>query len=210
MFDNIRRNRNSADKRRYKTINWNVHVNEYERVFLEASEWAKKHKVFDCLYVSKECNEKQIQLSTGTQPIGDVRIKTNERGRVIGRELTPEYGATLVISQSALGNVAIILYPCSSNKLKQKEDYIIWGIFDDPSMITSAILTSALKCFFCYIRVSSSLFSESFLDRLTVRYAYFKGQKYIAGLKFAKVIFSGWVGVIGVAGSLSSIYAILK
>jgi hypothetical protein len=125
--------------------------------------------------------------------------------------LQTEHGAALVISQSMLGEAAVILYPYSSEKIRQAQDYIIWSVFADPTQITETVLKKITRDFFRYIRVSSALFTESGLDRLRIRNLEFRGRKYVGGGGFAKLVFSHWSWVIlGAIGSAASIYSLWK
>lgn len=127
------------------------------------------------------------------------------------RSIHTEHGAALVLSQSTLGDVAVILYAYSSERLSRIQPHIIWAIFSDPTQITDAVLNSATRDFFRYVRVSSALFSESSLDRLRIQYLEFRSKKYTGGGGIAKLVFSHWSWVfLGAVGSVASIYSLWK
>lgn len=198
-------------KRWYKLLNWTVHVEKIEKHFGVVCESAKNANFFEKLYVSRDDENRQIQLFSGKHPIGSSGVTRDAFGREIGRKLHTEHGAALVLSQSILGDVAVILYPYSSEKLTQVQPYIIWAMFSDPTKITDAVLKSATRDFFIYMRVTSVLFSESLSDRLLIQYLEFKSKKYTESCNLPKLVFSHWSWVLlGAIGSIASIYSILK
>lgn len=182
----------AARYRWYKMLNWKVHVEKIERHFGTVCEQAKNAGFFENLYVSRNDEHRQIQLFAGKHPIGISEVTRDALGREISQKFHTEHGAALVLSQSALGDVAVILYPYTSEKLARIQPHIIWAIFSDPTQITSAVLRSATRDFFRYIRVSSALFSESALDRLRIQYLEFRSKKYTGGGGIAKLVFSHW------------------
>ena len=168
----------AARNRWYKMRNWKVHVEKIERHFGFVCEHEKKEAFFENLYVSRNDEHRQVQLFAGSHPIGNSEVTRDDFGGEIGHKLHSEHGAALVLSQSTLGDVAVILYPYSSEKLSRVQPYIIWAIFSDPTKITNAVLKSAIRDFFRYMRVSGALFSESSLDRRRIQYLEFRSKKY--------------------------------
>lgn len=205
------KNEKAARLRDHKMQNWNAHVEVAERYFLSIVQKAKDEQFFESLYVQRDDANMQIQLFAGKHPIGTVEIETDSLGREIGRRLNFEHGAALVISQSALGSVAIIFYPYKSGEINQTQQYVIWKVFDDPTVITEKLLAKATKDFLCYIRVSSVLFAESWCDRARIWYIEARSKKYIGDGGFAKIIFSSWcLPTIGFIGSVASIYSLFR
>ena len=205
------KNDTAARNRWYKMLNWKVHVEKIERHFGAVCEQAKKQAFFENLYVSRNDEHRQIQLFAGQHPIGSSEVTRDAFGREISHKLHTEHGAALVLSQSTLGDVAVILYPYKSEKLSRIQPHIIWAIFSDPTKITDAVLKSATQDFFRYMRVSSALLSESLLDRLRIQYLEFRSKKYTGGGGIAKLVFSHWSWVfLGAVGSVASIYSLWK
>jgi len=201
----------AARHRWYKMLNWKVQVEDIEKFFRAVCEEAKKSGFFANLYVSRSDEHRQVQLSSGKHPIGIPGVTRDDLGRVISQKLHTEHGAALVLSQSALGDVTVILYPYQSEKLARIQPHIIWAIFPDPTKITSAVLRSATRDFFRYMRVSSALFSESTLDRLRIQYLEFRSRKYTGGDGIAKLVFSHWSwAFLGAVGSVASVYSLWK
>jgi hypothetical protein len=201
----------AARTRWYKLLNWKVHVEKIEKHFEAVCEQAREANFFENLYVSRNDEYRQIQLFAGQHPIGSSEVTRDALGREITHKLHTEHGAALVLSQSTLGDVAIILYPYSSEKLSRIQPHIIWAVFSDPTQITDSVLRSATRDFFRYMRVSSALFSESSLDRFRIQYLEFTSQKYTSGSGLAKLVFSHWSWVLlGVVGSVASIYSLWK
>ncbi|HGT2342732.1 TPA: hypothetical protein ACMX4R_000267 [Yersinia enterocolitica] len=173
-------------------LNWTVHVKKTEPHFLDVCEQAKKAKFFEGLYVSHNDRYRQIQLFAGQHPI-EVFDRTHDAlGCITNREFDIECGAALVLSQSFLGDVAVILYPYSSKNLSRIQTNIIWAVFSDPRKITDTVLKSATKDFFCYMRVSSTIFSESRIERLRIKYLEFRSKKYVGDGSIIKLIFYHW------------------
>lgn len=205
------KNNAAARSRWYKFLNWNVHCEMVERQFRQAVASAKATGFFEDLYVSQEEHDRQIQLYAGAHPIGSEEVTRNSLVQITKRRLHVERGAALVFSQSSLGSVAAILYPYQSEKLSQNSEYIVWKIFDDPRDITNKEIQKAILAFFRYIRVSSTLFNESWFDRAYIRYIEFRGSKYTNNGGIAKIVFSRWLlPSLSVAGSVASIYAIFR
>lgn len=202
-------NDTAARIRWYKMLNWKVHVEKIEKHFGAVCEQAKKANFFENLYVSRNDEHRQIQLFAGQHPIGSSEVTRDALGREIGFRLHNEHGAALVLSQSTLGDVAVILYPYSSEKMSRIQPHIIWAVFSDPTKITDSVLNSATRDFFRYLRVSSALFSESLADRLHIQYLELRSKRYTGGGGITKLVFSHWAWVfLGAIGSVASIYSV--
>jgi len=211
MQKESKKNEAAARERSYKLLNWKVHVKTIEKHFGSVCEQAKKISFFENLYVSRNDDHRQIQLFSGQHPIQAPEVTRDAFGRETGYKTHTERGAALVVSQSTLGEVAVILYPYFSEKLRRTQPYIIWGMFTDPTQITDSVLKSATSDFFRYMRVSSALFSEGAVDRLRIRYLEFRSRKYTGSGGIATLIFSHWSWVfLGAVGSLASIYSLWK
>lgn len=199
----------AARNRRYKMLNWTVHVEKIEKHFGSVCEEAKKAAFFESLYVSHNDDHRQIQLFAGQHPIGSSEVTRDASGRKTGHKLHTEHGAALVLSQSTLGDVAVILYPYASEKFYRIQPHIIWSVFPDPTKITNSVLNSAIRDFFCYLRVSSALFSESLTDRLRIQYLELRSKRYTGVGSVTKLVFSHWSWVfLGAVGSVASIYSV--
>jgi len=210
QIDN-RENDTRARNRWYKMLNWTVHVEKIEKHFEMVCEQAKTSNFFENLYVSRNDEARQIQLFSGQHPIGTCDVTRDAFGREVSRRLHVEHGAALVLSQSTHGEVAVILYPYESEKLRRVNPYIIWAVFSDPTKVTDNVLNCVTRDFFRYMRVSSTLFSESVFDRLRIQYLEFRSKKYTGGGSAAKLIFSHWLWVaLGAVGSVASIYSFWK
>jgi hypothetical protein len=205
------KNKIAARERCYKLINWMVQVKLIEDYFRSVAEESKAQRHIETLCVSRNDSERQIQLFAGSHAIGSVEVKRDPMGREIGRRHHAEHGAALVISQSALGDGAVLFYPYSSEKLQAAEEYIVWRVFNNPAQITRSVLQSAVRDFFAYCRTTSALCSESAADRYRVRYLSFRGRKYIGGGGLANFLFSRWfLPMLGAIGSVASIYSLCK
>ena len=201
----------AARNRIYKMINWEVKVSKIEKHFGKVCEQAKEANFFENLYFSRNDGHRQIQLFSGQHPIGTSEVTRDAFGREISHRLHVEHGAALVLSQSILGDVAVILYPYESEKLSRVSPYIIWAVFPDPTRVTDNVLNCVTRDFFRYMRVSSTLFSESIFDRFRIQYLEFKSKKYTGDGSAAKLIFSHWLWVaLGAVGSAASIYSLWK
>jgi len=176
-----------------KLKDWTSFSNRVERHFLYEAEKAKETGFFCSLYVSKEKEHKQVQLSTGNHPTGEKVPVQNNQGITTGKKLISENGGALVLSQSTLGDVAIILYPLHSENLSRVKDKIIWTVKASPGNISSRLLDSAVNDFLIYLRVSSSRLNESWMDRVKISYLEFRSSKYEGKGNIAKIIFSKWL-----------------
>jgi hypothetical protein len=207
----IEKNKRAAEARWSKIKDWTQFSNRVERHFLHAAEEAKESDFFCSIYVSKQPDHKQIQLFTGSHSTGDSKAIRNEFGQKTGQKLIAESGGTLVVSQSTLGDVAIILYPLKSENLSRIKDKIIWSVSPSPGAISSRMLDSAIRDFFVYLRVSSALLNESRYDRFKIAYLEFRASKYEGKGHFAKIIFSKrfWPAVVAF-GTVVSIVSGLK
>lgn len=206
MREENTKNNAAALKRNSKMTNWGVQVDQIEKYFNTVAAQAKHDNYFENLYVSRANSERQIQLYAGVHPIGSSETTRDLLGNVAGQRIHAEKGATLVISQSVTGDVAVMLYPYKSEKFQQTDNNIIWRVFSDPKKITDRVLKAAVKDFFTYVRVSSALFSESATDRMRIRYLSFRGKRYKEGSSIAKLVFSHWLWApLGIIGSLASI-----
>ena len=201
----------AARIRRYKLINWHIHVKKIEQYFEKVIEQAKKDKFFESLYISESKEERQIQLFSGKHPIGTSEVKIDAFGNETSRKLHTEHGASLVITQSVTGEVTVILYPYSSEKATRIVSHIIWSVFEDPTKLTDSVIKSMVNDFFIYLRVSSVLFTESKFDRLRIYHLEQRSSKYTGGKSVLSWLFSHWFWVFfGFVGSIASIYSILK
>ncbi|ETO42513.1 hypothetical protein [Morganella sp. EGD-HP17] len=207
MLSENKKNNAAANNNFYKIINWNIHVKLFRLYFKNICEQAKKDGFFEALYVSQDDNNRQIQLFSGQHPIR-THTKTHNTP---SQKINIEHGAALVLSQSDLGDVAIILYPYTSENLTRIQPNIIWSIYSDPTKITDSVLKAATQDFFRYIRVSSAIFSESKLDQYRIQYLELKSKKYTENKSLAKFIYSDWLWkLLGGISSIITIYAIFK
>lgn len=205
------RNATAARARWYKSLNWNVQVEKIERHFEEVVTKAKNEQFFETLFVDRDDEHRTVQLHAGKHPIGSAQTIRDGLGRATGWRIDVEQGAALVVSQSTLGDVAIILYPYQSEGARRIEPHIIWAIFKDPAHVTEPVLRRAVADFLTYVRVSSTLFNESPMDRMRIRYLEFRGKKYNGGTGVAQIFFSRWfLGALGAAGSFASIYSLWR
>lgn len=205
------KNNRAAEARWSKIKDWTKFCNRVERHFLHAAEEAKESDFFCRLYVSKESDHKQIQLFTGSHPTGDSKVTRNEYGQQTSKKLIAENGGALVISQSTLGDVAIILYPLKSENLSRIKDKIIWTIKSSPGAISSRTLDSAIRDFYVYLRVSSARLNESRFDRLKISYLEYRSSQHEGKGHIAKILFSRWFWPAVVAfGTIVSIASGLK
>jgi hypothetical protein len=203
------KNQAAARVRYYAKLNWRIHADKAEQYFLATCATARAEGFFEFLYTSRDDERRQVQMFAGQHPIGDIAIKRDLKGREVGRELAPEHGAAIVISQAITGAVAVILYPYESAAAKRTERYIVWKILDDPTEVTSALLSRATADFLVYLRVSSSLFAESRRDRARIRYLELRSRKYMGSGGLAKYVFSNWfLPALGAVGSAASIYSL--
>jgi hypothetical protein len=211
MIIENKKNDKSLAKRNSSMNSWKKYVFYFEKHFLKVAEDARISNYFDRFYVSKEKDERQIQLFSGVHPIGPQEIKRNEIGEILSSKLHSESGATLVISQAATGNVTIILYPYKSEKATRVENQIIWGVFESPVEINEKILNICVKDFFTYSRLSSVLHMESFMDRFRIGYLIQRSKKFSGGSNLYQILFSKWViPVIGLLGVFVGIASGLK
>ncbi len=205
------KNRKAGMARWSKIKDWTQFSNRVERHFLHEAEKAKETGFFCRLHVSKEKDHKQIQLFTGSHPTGETVPVKNHLGITTSKKLVAENGGTLVLSQSTLGDVAIILYPLHSENLSRIKDKIIWTVKSSPANISSRLLDSAVNDFLVYLRVSSSRLNESWMDRVRISYLEFRSSKYEGKGSIAKILFSKWfVPIIIFLASVVTILSGLK
>lgn len=211
MREHNDQNAAAARVRWYKSLNWNVQREKIESHFENVVKRAQSERFFEILFVDRDDEHRTVQLHAGKHPVGNTQTTRDHFGRVTGWRLDVEQGAALVISQSALGDVAVILYPYQSENLRRLEPYIIWAVFKDPTHVTESVLRAAVADFLTYVRVSSALFNESPMDRLRIRYLELRSKKYAGGHGAAQVVLSRWfLGGLGAAGSVASIYSLWK
>jgi len=210
MSTEIKRNRVAIQSRRYKLLNWSVFTDLAEKYFNQEIKVAEN--IFGINFHFERNDEvRQIQFFAGQNAIGSIEKKRDALGRATEWKLSAERGATLVISQSEIGIAIITLYPYKSEKTKRIQEHIIWKVLDDPAEITARLLAKVTKDFYCYIRVSSALFSESRMDRLRIFYLEIRCRKYMGGGSIYKLIFSHWIWVVlGAISSIVTIYLWLK
>lgn len=204
-----KKNEAAARKHRDKMLSWENHVGKIENHFRLVSEEVKTEGFIDNLYVSRNDEDRQIQLYSGRHPIWSSKETCDASGRVINRRLHAEDGAALVLSQSQTGEVTVILYPFKSEKLRRVQPYLIWAIYPEPKKVTDKVLRRVTHDFFRYMRVSSSLLSESVFDQLRIQYLEFRSKKYTKSDSAVKLVFSHWSWVfLGAVGSVASIYSL--
>jgi hypothetical protein len=207
----IKKNQAAEQARWSKIKDWTTFSNRVERYFLHEAEEAKEVGYFCTLYVSKNPDRKQIQLFTGQQPTGEKESVRNELGQKTSQKLISEGGGSLVLSQSTLGNVAIILYPLKSKNLSRSKDKIIWAMKPSPETVSFRTLDAVMKDFFIYMRVSSARLNESRMDRLRIAYLEFRSSQYEGEGSLGKIIFSKWfVPAAMLLAAFASIYAVFK
>lgn len=201
---------NSATRRDNKRAKWWELADSIERLFREFCDKASSDGYLDALYVSRNDEDRQIQLFAGQHPIGSSESKLDPVTMRKTYKIHSEHGAALVVSQAVTGDVGIFLYPYSSEKLNRQEENIIWGYYCNPDRLTNSVMKKAMRDFMVYIRVSSACFNETATDRFRIHYLIFKGRKYKDGANIPKIIFSHWIWIcLGVIGSIASIYSVL-
>jgi hypothetical protein len=206
-----RKDEKAARIRSFKMINWHVQVDKIEKKFATICAQAKEQGFFENLYVSRDDKHRQIQLFAGKHPVGTSEPTYDRYGKKAGCKLHAEGGAALVVSQASSGNVAVILYPFSSENHYRHVQSIILRIYRSPDQVTDAVLDAAIKDFFTYMRVSSTLFSKGLAARIRVQYLESRSKKYTDGRGFIKCLFPHWLRVVlGVLGSVASIYSFWK
>ncbi|MND74918.1 hypothetical protein D3C80_665250 [compost metagenome] len=203
-------NQAALSERRYKIINWGIQVKKIKNHFKKTIAQANRNGFFENLYISEDKINRQVQLLSGQHPTGEIE-KTQDKWENKSSKLLAESGACIVISQSSIGDVAITLYPYSSEGYKRDRPNIIWAVYPSPTDITDKILDYVTKDFFVYIRVSSTLMQESRIDRLRIRYLELKGMRYHNKNNIIKLFFSHWSLIaLGAIGSIASIYSLFK
>ena len=204
------RNTSAARNRSYKLLNWRLQVPRIERYFKTVSNEAKEKGFFERLYVMRNDDNRLIKLFAGQHSIARARTSADASEKLGGTRLIAEHGAELVLSQSVVGEVAVVLYPYTSERHCRTHPKIVWRVFSDPTHVTESVLNSVTRDFFRYIRVSSALFSESRLDRLRIRYLELRGRKYTDGENLMQFVFSHWTWLLGSIGSIATIYTAFK
>lgn len=195
----------------YSMLNWRIHANLAEEYFETVIRQAEESHYPEKLYVQRNDSHRQIQLSAGSHPIGELEEVYDASGARISRRFPTEKGAALVISQHANGSVAIFMYPYASDKMKMKMPLITWAIYSEPTKLTETVLRSATRDFFIYMRVSSAIARESFTDRLRIQFLEIKARKYDGKGSMVKIIFSHWsLLALGAAGSIASLWSVYK
>lgn len=203
----ISRDSSAGLSRRIKLLNWNVCVEKaiYEFFSLLSND-AKKYGYFEALYVSRDKKLRHVQLHSGAHPI---EMYETKEAKESGYKIVSEDGASIVISQVISGEVVISLYPYKSQYREPREKYIVWAILNHPDEVTHKLLRKLSQDFFIYSRVSSCCFSDTFFERLKVRYLNFKGKRYSEGSYIKNYIANHFFVIfIGVIGSFASIYSV--
>lgn len=213
MWNNAQNIEETRRRIRYRLLNWTVHAELAKKYFEEVARKRREDGYFEALYVTQDSNERYLQFFAGQHPVGMPQTTWDKCGRLV-RRLHVEHGAALLMSQSIRGEVAVFLFPYKSAKHGRRENFIVWQVFDDPAEITKMALRRMTRDFFTYIRVSSTHFTPSPVDRLRISWLLLLSHRYDeAGL--LRFILSGPVVLaVSLLGSLASIlglaYALRK
>lgn len=140
----------------YRQVSWDVVADRVERHFAAAARLSQTQSWFERLYVYRGDNHRTVQLFFGKHPVPSHDA------------IDVEGGASLVVSQSVLGEVIILFYPFETKAVQRIKSRVIWDILDGPEELSEGLLLKALDEFLTYSRVSSVLFSSSRWDRLRV------------------------------------------
>ncbi|HWB45880.1 MAG TPA: hypothetical protein VG900_10605 [Hyphomicrobiaceae bacterium] len=193
----------------YRLLNWTMYVELAKAHFQDVVRQRQKEGYFESLYVSHDENERQIQLFAGAHPVGRPQTVWDSRGRIKSQRLYVEKGAALVMSQSIRGDVAVVLYPYQSEKHRRREEFIVWGVFDNPAHITIARLHRMTRDFFIYIRCSSLYFTPSFLDNLRINWLLLRSRRYDEQGVWRFILSHPALVAVGLLGSIASIWGLV-
>ncbi|CAG4915620.1 hypothetical protein R54767_04218 [Paraburkholderia gardini] len=152
--------RRGVTLRRYRMMNWQLIVApQLEQRFAAVCRRARR-EFWESLYVRKDSDHRTVSLWAGVHPVGSSLRNPGA--------MATEDGAALVFSQSVTGSVAVLLYPFESEFMHQKEDLIVWRVFEGPTDVTRRVIDAALVDAFRYWRVSSVFDGGSWWDRWRV------------------------------------------
>jgi len=193
----------------YRLLNWTVHVELAKAHFQDVVRQKANENYFEALYVNHDDGERQIQLFAGAHPVGRPQTVWDSRGRIKSQRLYVEKGAALVMSQSIRGEVAVILYPYQSERHRRREDFLVWGVFDDPAEITTSRLQRMTKDFFTYVRTSSLYFTPSVSDNLRIEWLLFLSRRYDEQGVWRFIFTHPLLLAVGILGSIASIWGLI-
>lgn len=150
------RSQKGRSKGQYRLVSWGIVADRVERHFSAASRSTRTSRWFEHLYVHRADDHRTVQLFFGQHPVSPFGSIDIERG------------ATLVISQNAVGGVIVLFYPFETDMIQRTKGRVIWGFLDGPEDLSEGLLLRILDEFLTYSRVSSVLFTSSYWDAVRV------------------------------------------
>lgn len=144
-------------QRWYRRINWGVHKQQYRRVLDEVVAARAAVQYWDRLYVDVDTadDDRWIMMRLGNHSV-DIR----------GDKSTREIGGLLSVNRQPDGRVVLALLPCHLEG--EAAEPIVLKVYDDPSLVTEAVLRRAINDFFRVVRVTSAMLSSNSWDRVRV------------------------------------------
>lgn len=136
----------------YRLVSWSIVADRVERHFSAASLCSRTQNWFEHLHVYRDDDHRTVQLFFGPHPVPSLG------------SMQVEHGATLVLSQNALGGVIVLFYPFETDKVQRTKSRVIWRVLDGPEELSQGLILRILDEFLTYSRVSSVLFCSSRLD----------------------------------------------
>lgn len=143
------RNQRESRRRQYRLVSWGVVADRVERHFFTAALCSRTQNWFEHLYVHRDNGHRTVQLFFGQHPVPSPGFMDVERG------------ATLVVSQNALGGVIVLFYPFETNAVQRTKLRVIWRILHGPEELSERLILRMIDEFLTYSRVSSVLFKSS-------------------------------------------------
>jgi hypothetical protein len=147
----------------YRRLNWKVEtryrVLEQFRLFIEMAEDKNLPFRFG-VPTTDPNNEEVIELKSGSAPLGIIEKKQALFSQEMSITSLIETGGSLCVSQSATGEVILIAYPRSSDRISPIKKEIILFRPKDPTDVTDKLIKKAI-CDYLLILQHSTYFGSS-------------------------------------------------
>jgi len=159
----------------FRRVSWSITADKLQRRFERAAREARHATPWEHLHVSRDDASRSVHLFFGNHPISGI----------VNNDI--EVGASLVISQDALGGVGVLFFPFESLNVRQSKPKLIWGYYDEPQQIYESEIRRMLKDFFIYSRATSALMGvmrcdQKHVEKLEHRSRMFEGGANVKGL----------------------------
>lgn len=165
---------------RHRRVSWSITADRLQRRLECAARAARTAAPWEHLYVMRDDASRSLRLFYGIHPVPGI----------VEGDL--EMGASIVISQSTQGEVAVLFFPFESSNVRQKKVKLIWSHYDGPQQINDFEIRRMLVDFLGYSIATSAIMGSTprerkLLDRLEYRSRILEGGAERAGLHWPAV-----------------------